>query len=251
MLRLAFLYIILSCLGGCGFSILCLLTAKCCLKIRKPEQRGRKRCIQGHGCFHEWLLLYHMQILFFLSDTCSQRVRVKKCLTFSLSWGRVLSIVLFSCTQIYLLLNTAHQKSICEAQYFSYTCVLLVFFCHWYLVSLETSMSSAIRMLWLKITHKLFPGVLFFFVCYYLYGQQCYFTGDNICFICHLFSFHVLVSQHQFLSWSSCDTLYLFLLSSSSRSPPLCRSVCLCKPHLLFQGRIFLFFLPCSPAYLW
>lgn len=50
---------------------------------------------------------------------------------------------------------------------------------------------------------------------------------------------------------SSCDTLYLFLLSSSSLSPPLCRSVCLCKPHLLFQGRIFLFFLPCSPAYLW
>lgn len=138
--------------------------------------------------------------------------------------------MLFSCTWIYLLLNTAHQKSICEAQYFSHTWVLLGFFCHWYLVSLETPMSSAIRMLCSKITHKLFPGVLFFFVCYYLYGQQCYFTGDNICFICHLFSFYVWVSQHLFLSWSSCDTLYLFLFSSSSLSP-LSVDLCVCASH--------------------
>lgn len=153
--------------------------------LEKQEARAEgKKEMHSRAWVLSWVAaaLSHADFIF-LSDTCSQRVRVKKCLTFSLSWGRVLSIVLFSCTQIYLLLNTAHQKSICEAQYFSYTRVLLVFFCHWYLVSLETSMSSAIRMLWLKITHKLFPGVLFFFVCYYLYGQQCYFTGDNICFI--------------------------------------------------------------------
>lgn len=48
------------------------------------------------------------------------------------------------------------------------------------------------------------------------------------------------------LLWYFVSVSLLFQLSL----PSVCRSVCLCKPHLLLQGWIFFFFLLCSPEYL-